>query len=250
MNNDKRKLSILGHLTELRNRLIRSLIAVAITTALSLIFYKPIFNILIAPAQGIKLQAIEMTERLGTIMRVSLVSGIILAIPYLTYEVIMFVSPALTRKEKRYVYLILPWIALMFAAGVIFTYIILLPPAIKFLTTFGSDIATPQIKIGNYISIVTRLLLAVGLVFEMPVVTTFLARLGVVKSKWLADKRKIAIILAFIMAAIITPTFDPINQSLVAIPLIILYEMSIWLAKLVQRKEPAAVTSSTSPPLP
>lgn len=249
MSNDEKKLSLFGHLAELRKRLIRSLIAVVITTILSFIFYKEIFNILIRPAQGINLIFIEMTEMLGTIMRVCLVSGIILAMPYLTYQLIMFVSPALTRREKRYVYLILPWIALMFAAGVIFTYFILLPPAIKFLITFGSDIATPQIKIGNYISIVTRLLLAVGLVFEMPVVTTFLARLGIVKSKWLADKRKIAIILAFILAAIITPTFDPINQSLVAIPLIILYEMSIWLAKLFGRKEPRTV-ATTSPSLP
>lgn len=104
----------------------------------------------------------------------------------------------------------------------------------KFLITFGSDIATPQIKIGNYISVVTRLLLAIGLTFELPVVTTLLARLGIVRAQWLADKRKLAIIFAFILGAIITPTLDPINQSLVAVPLIVLYEMSIWLAKFVQ----------------
>ena len=247
MSNNESKLSLFGHLTELRQRLIKSVIAIVITTILSFTFYQQIFDILIRPAQGINLIFIEMTEMLGTIMRVCLVSGIILAMPYLTYQLIMFVSPALTVREKRYIYLGLPWIALMFAAGVIFTYFILLPPAIKFLTTFGSDIATPQIKVGNYISIVTRLLLAVGLVFEMPVVTTFLARLGIVKAKWLADKRKIALILAFILAAIITPTFDPINQSLVAIPLIILYEMSIWLAKLFGRKEPDTVSTASSP---
>jgi len=121
------------------------------------------------------------------------------------------------------------------------------PPATKFLLTFGSDIAIPQIKIGNYISVVTRLLLAIGLAFEMPVVTTFLTRLGVLTPKWLADKRKPAIIFAFILAAIITPTFDPINQSLVAIPLIFLYEMSIWPAKLVQRKRSQAVISLPTP---
>jgi len=135
----------------------------------------------------------------------------------------------------------------MFVGGIAFGYFILIPPATRFLITFGSDIAVPQIKIGNYISIVSRLLLAIGLAFEMPVVTTFLARLGIITSKWLASKRKIAIISAFILAAIITPTFDPINQSLVAVPLIILYEMSIWLAKLVQRKEPRETTSSATP---
>ncbi len=103
MSSAKENLSVLGHLAELRTRLIRSLIAVAITSTLSFIFYEQIFGILISPAQDINLQAIEMTEMIGTIMRVCLVSGIMLAIPYLTYELIMFVSPALTRREKRYV---------------------------------------------------------------------------------------------------------------------------------------------------
>ena len=239
MSSDEKKLSVLGHLAELRKRLIRSVIAVAVTSIISFTFYHQIFDILIAPApQDIVLQAVEMTETIGTIMRVSLISGIVLAIPYLTYELIMFISPALTRREKRYVYLILPWIALMFAAGVTFGYFILIPRITGFLITFGSDIVTIEPRIASYINVVTRLLLAVGLVFEMPVLTTFLARLGVLKSKWLADKRKLAIILAFILAAIITPTIDPINQTLIAAPLIILYEMCIWLARLVQRRKP------------
>lgn len=239
MSHDENRLSIFGHLAELRTRLLRSVIAVAITTILSFIFYRQIFDILLFPAQGIQLQAVELTEIIGTVMRVGLVGGIILAMPYLTYEVIMFVSPALTRREKRYVYLILPWTALMFVAGVLFGYFLMIPPMIKFLLTFGSDIATPQIRIGNYVSIVTRLLLLTGLVFEMPVVITFLARMGIVKVKWLAGKRRAAVIIAFVVAAIVTPTVDPINQAIVAAPIIILYEMSIWLAKLVQRQRPA-----------
>ena len=149
----------------------------------------------------------------------------------------MFVSPALTGREKKYVYLILPWIALMFAGGIVFSYFIITPRMVTFLLTFGSDIATPQIKVGNYISIVTRLLLAVGLIFEMPVLTTFLARIGVLKPEWLSGKRKIAIVVSFILAAIITPTIDPINQCLVALPMVVLYEMCIWLAKLVYKRE-------------
>jgi len=247
MEKDSKKLSILEHLQELRKRLIKCVIAVLITTIISFVFAKHIFNVLILPAEGINLVYIEMTEMIGTYMRVCLVSGIILAMPFLIYQFLMFVSPGLTPKEKRSVYLIFPWIALMFAAGVVFSYFILIPPATKFLISFGSDIATPQIKIGNYISIVARLLLAIGLVFEMPVITTFLSRLGIITPRWLSDKRKSAIIIAFILAAIITPTFDPVNQTLVAAPLIILYEMSIWLAKLVQRKEPKIVTSLPSP---
>lgn len=128
--------------------------------------------------EGINLIYIEMTEMIGTYMKVCLISGIILAMPYFVYHLIMFVSPALTNEGKKYVYLILPWIALMFIGGVVFGYFILIPPATKFLITFGSDIATPQIKIGNYISIVSRLLLAIGLVFQMQVITTFLSRIG------------------------------------------------------------------------
>ncbi|MFH1031973.1 MAG: twin-arginine translocase subunit TatC [Chloroflexota bacterium] len=241
MAQDDKRLTLLGHLVELRTRLTRSVIAIAITTAISFVFYQRIFDILLQPAQGFNFIFVEMTEMIGTIMRVCLASGIVLAVPWWTYELIMFVSPALTRREKKYVFIILPWIALMFAGGVVFAYFVLIPPALKFLFSFGTEIATPQIKIGNYISLITRLLLAVGLVFELPVITTFLARLGVVSPKWLASKRKVAFILAFVLAAIITPTFDPINQSLVALPLVVLYELSIWLARLVYRKrsEPA-----------
>ncbi len=235
MSDDKR-LTILGHLAELRRRLIICVLVVAVTTALSFVFAKQIFDILAAPAGGIKFVYIEMTEMLGVYMKVCLTAGIALAMPILVYHLIMFVSPALTRREKKYVYLVIPWVVIMFLGGVFFGYYVLLPPAIGILTSFGSDIATPQIRIGNYISLVTRLLLVIGLVFELPVITTFLARLGVVKSSWLAGKRKFAVVLAFVIAAAITPTFDPINQTFVAVPLIVLYELSIWLAKIVERR--------------
>jgi len=239
---DDRKLTILGHLRELRTRLTRSVIVLTVTTIVSFIFAKQVFDVLTAPVQGNTLIFIEVTEMLGTYMKVALGGGIVLAMPYLVYEFIMFVSPALTSKEKRYVFMVLPWVALMFAGGVVFGYFVLLPPAIKFLIGFGSDIATPQIRIGNYISIVTRLLLSIGIVFELPVISTFLARLGIITSRWLASKRRAAIIIAFIIGAAITPTFDPINQSLVAVPLIVLYEMSVWLAKLVERRQPRPVS--------
>jgi len=241
------KKPILSHLKELQQRLIRSVIVVVVTTVIAFYFAPQIFDILIAPAGDIELIFIEMTEMLGNYMKVSLVGGIMLAMPYLIYHLIMFVSPALTRKEKRYVYLILPWITVMFAGGVAFGYYVLIPPATKFLLSWGAEIANPQIRIGNYISLVTRLLLALGLVFEMPVVSTFLARLGIITPKWLSSKRRITIVIAFILAAIITPTFDPINQTLVAAPLIVLYEMSIWLARLVQPREHRGTKSAPAP---
>jgi sec-independent protein translocase protein TatC len=241
------KLTVLGHLQELRGRIIKSAIAVLIATAISFIFANQIFEILKWPAQGIDLIFIEMTEMIGTYMRVCLASGVIISMPYIVFQFLMYVTPALSRKERKYVYLVLPWVTIMFLGGVVFGYFVLLPPATRFLISFGSEIATPQIKIGNYISIVTRLLLAIGFVFELPVITTFLARLGIITPKWLADKRKMAIIVAFILAAIITPTFDPLNQILVAAPLVVLYEMSIWLAKLVYRKQPETASSLPTP---
>ncbi len=245
MSEPGKKLSLLGHFRELRKRLVISVIAVVITTIIAFVFYDQIFHILLLPAKDTQLIFIELTEMVGTIMKVCLGAGIILAMPFLTVQAVLFVAPALTPREKKYVYMILPWIAFMFISGVVFGYFILIPPATSFLLSFGSDIAVPQIKIGNYVSVITRLLLAIGLVFEMPVVVAFLARVGIVNARWLASKRKIAILAAFVLAAIITPTFDPINQSLVAVPLVILYELSIWLAKLVQRKKKEApVTSS------
>ncbi len=239
---DEKRLTVLEHIRELRQRLIASVIAVVITTILSFVFTKQIFDILILPAGGINLIYIDMTEMLGVYMKVALASGIILAMPYLIYQFIMFISPGLTPKEKRYVYLVLPWMGLMFAGGVAFGYFVLLPPAIKILLTFGNDIATPQIRIGNYISTITRVLLAIGFVFELPVISTFLARMGIITSKWMAKMRKPWIAISFVVGALITPTLDPVNQGLVAVPLIVLWEMSIWLAKLVQRKRSLAVT--------
>src|SRR4030042_1548606 len=239
--------SILGHFRELRNRLIFSVIAVVITTTVSFIFAKQIFDAMIAPAGNINLIFTEMTEMFGTYVKVCFTCGIILAMPFTTIQFLMFVAPALTHREKKYVYLILPWIGLMFIGGVVFGYFVLIPPAVRFLTTFGSDIATPMITIGNYTTIVTRLLLAIGFVFEMPVVTTFLSRIGIITPKWLAGKRKIAIIGAFVLAALITPTFDPLNQTLVAAPLIVLYEVSIILARIVHRKAGRLITPASSP---
>lgn len=242
--NDK-QMTFTGHLAELRQRLIKSVIALVITTTIAFIFARYIFEFLIQPApDDISLIYIEMTGMIATYFKVALMGGLVLAMPILVYQGIMFVSPALTRREKKYVYMALPWITLMFLAGFAFGYFVLLPPATNFLLSFMTDVARPEIKIDNYVSIVTRLLVAIGVVFEMPVIITFLARLGIVKPEMLSRRRRWAIVVAFILAAIITPTFDPINQSLVAIPLIILYEMSIWLAKIAYRKRAEAAALS------
>lgn len=234
------------HLDELRQRLIICLAAVAAGIIISFLFAEQVFRILLVPAGKVNLVFIDVTEMLGTYMQVSLICGIVLAMPVLVYHLIIFVSPGLTAKEKKYVWMVLPWVFIMFLAGVAFGYFILIPPAIAFLLGFGADIAVPQIRISNYISLIGRLLLASGLIFEIPVISTFLARLGIISSGWMARQRKWAVIFAFILGALITPTIDPVNQILVALPFIVLYEMSVWLAKLVERrsKEKQVISAS------
>ncbi|MDD4858619.1 MAG: twin-arginine translocase subunit TatC [Dehalococcoidales bacterium] len=241
------KLTVLGHLNELRKRLIRIAIALAITTMISFAFWERLFGILIRPAQNTEFVYIELTEMLGTMMQVCLASGIVLAAPYVILQIVLFIAPALTSREKKYLYIALPFIGIMFAGGVVFGYFVLIPPAVNFLISLGSNVVTPQIRIGNYISLITRILLAIGLVFELPVLTTILARIGIVKARWLAGKRRVALLGSFILAAIITPTFDPFNQLLVAIPLIVLYELSIWLAKLFERRDVPVTETALTP---
>lgn len=228
----------MAHLAEIKSRLFRSVIAVIITSIICFIFADKIFQILIWPVNGTQFIFVDMTEMVGVYMKVCLTAGIMLAMPYLLYHILMFITPALNSKEKRGIFVVLPMVVFMFLAGVAFSYFVMLPPALNFLTTFGSEIATPQIRITSYVAVSTRLMLASGVVFELPVISTFLARIGVISAEWLARKRKFAFIMAFVLAAVITPTFDPINQCLVALPLIVLYEISIWLAKLVRKKNP------------
>lgn len=245
---DGTQLTLIGHLRELRWRLIRSLVAIAIGVGVSFFFVDDVIDLLKSPAQShlpdVKFIAIEVTEKLGVYMKVALWGGVFLSLPYLVYEAVMFVSPALTRREKLYLYLLLPGIVFFFLAGAAFAYYVLLPSALPFLIDFplAKDMAESLPRIGNYIAVVSRLLFFIGLSFEIPIVLMFLSKIGIVKPDTLARHRRYAILGAFILAAIITPTFDPVNQTLVAVPLVVLYEMGIWLGRLVRRRKVPAVS--------
>lgn len=230
------KMPIMSHLREMRDRLVKSVIAIVIGTVVGFIFGPQIIEILKAPAGNIDLQAIELVENIAVFFKVALATGIIIAMPFLVYQLLAYVSPALTGKEKSYIYRILPAITIMFFGGVAFAYFIALPPALGFLLSFMSDIAEPSIRVSNYINIVTRLIVSIGLIFETPIIIMFLTRMGVVSPQWLARRRKLWIVLAFVMAALITPTFDPINQTIIALPLILLLELSIFLSRFVYKK--------------
>ncbi len=250
-----RQISLTKHLEELRRRLIISLVALIVTTVLSFVFYKQIIELLLRPAEeltspggsGAELVFVEVTEMLAVTLKVSLVSGLVLAFPIILFQIVMFVAPGLTSREKRYLLISMPAAGLAFLAGVAFGYFVLIPPAMDFLLNWGSDLARPLIRIGNYVNVVVMLLFWMGVVFETPIVMLILAKLGIVSWRGFARWRKYWIVVAFILGALITPTFDPINQSLVAVPLILLYEAGIWLAWLVARGRPGTYPGIAAP---
>ncbi len=235
-------LSFQEHLSELRRRVKYSTIAVVITTLVALAFHEQILTLLMQPAEGFtdipsgKPIYTDLTEFISTAMKASLLVGLFAALPFVLYQLALFVSPGLNPSERRYLYGLMPAVVVTFIVGAAFGYRVLFPPAIQFLLSFGSDIATPYIRIGSYVSLMISLLLWMGIVFETPIVLFFLSRIGVVSPQQLSRQRRYAVVVAFILGALITPTFDPVNQTIVALPIIALYEIGIWLAKFGARR--------------
>ena len=247
---DEKKAPISGHLKELRDRLLRSVIVVGVLMFASFFFGNDVLQWLLYPLRRasemastmeapvyINLVALSALENISVFFKICLTSSLIVAMPYLVYQVLAFIVPGLTGKEKRLIFTALPFIVFMFLCGVAFAFFIALPPALAFLYTFNNDIATVLPSIADYVKLVTRMLLVIGFVFETPLIIMLLAKFGVVSPEWLSGKRKIWIVLAFVIAAVITPTPDPINQLIIAIPLILMLELGIILAKRVYKKK-------------
>ena len=228
-----KKLTIIEHLDELRQRLIYSVLALLVATAASFAFTGKLMEILLIPSGGIKPVFLKPTEMFITYFKVALIGGAALAMPVIVYQVIRFVAPGLKPSEKKYLFIVIPGASFLFILGITFGYLVLLPFALRYLLTFGGDIASAFISIGEYISFVTTLLLWMGVAFELPLVIVFLAKLRIVNQKQLRGYWKYALVGAFIVAAIITPTPDPFNQSLVAVPLYLLYEVGVLFSRLV-----------------
>lgn len=227
------KLTLFEHLDEMRQRLVVCVITLAVTTAFSLIFVPQLFEIMKHPAPAdFKPIFTEMTEMITTYFKVGLFAGLALAMPMIIYQVVRFVAPALTPQEKRYLYLLLPGVVASFLIGVGFGYFLVLPFTVTYLLNFGGGIADPFIKVGSYFSFIASMLFWIGLAFESPIIIFFLAKIHLISAKKLASYRKYAIVGAFAVAAVITPTPDPIGQAIVAIPLLILFEVGILLARL------------------
>ena len=244
-------LSILEHLAELRRRVFISVLALLVGSAVAFAFFRQIIDLLVRPARDLdtgagQLVFVEVTELLTTSIKVSFVGGFVLALPVILYQVIMFIAPGLMPREKRYLLGFLPGILLAFVAGVAFAYFVLTPPALHFLLTFGGDLATPMIRVSNLVNLMIRLLFWMGICFETPLVMYLLAQLGIVNARMLARFRRYWVVVAFILGAVITPTFDPVNQALVAVPLLVLYELGVLLARLADRGRRASQAATPS----
>ena len=227
------KLTIIEHLEELRKRLIIAVLALLVATAASFAFTGRLLEILLIPSGGIKPIFLKPTEMFITYFKVALIGGAVLAMPVIVYQVVRFVVPGLKPNEKKYLFFVVPSASFLFVLGVTFGYLVLLPFALRYLLTFGGDIATANISIGEYVSFVVTLLLWMGIAFELPMVVVFLAKLRIVSQKQLRGYWKYALVGAFLIAAVITPTPDPFNQTLVAVPLYLLYEVGVLFARLV-----------------
>jgi sec-independent protein translocase protein TatC len=226
-----KELSLGQHLKEFRDRLMVACIAIAITTAISFLFTTDIIKLLLVPAGVSKLVALSPTENFTTYFRVALFSGFALSMPVVLYEIYAYIDPALHPNERRFALTLGPFVLLLFLAGMLFCYFILLPNALKFLINFGSEVIDNQLRASEYLSFVTLFIVGMGLVFEMPVLIYALIRLGVVQRSWLTSRRRYVFLLSFVIAAVLTPTPDPFNQSLVALPMYLLFELGLLLAR-------------------
>lgn len=222
-------MSLLEHLEELRDRLFKAAIGLVIGTTLGALFAGEVFRYLLQP-YGRTVQILDPTGSVTNYFRVALMIGAILAIPLITYQLMMFIIPGLTRREKRIVLTALPAITLLFLVGVMFAWFLLIPPALDFLANFHSDIFTTEWTADGYLGFVTSLLFWMGVAFETPLVFFVLSFLGIVTPLLLRKNWRIAVVGAAIAAALITPTIDPVNMFLVMGPLLTLYALSILLS--------------------
>ncbi len=213
----------------LRMHLLRALLALMLTVGISFLFTQKIIDFLALPVGGLdQLKAIEVTESVSVFMRVALLSGITLAIPYIAFELWWFAAPGLRPRERKMGLAGIPMASLFFFGGAAFTYFLMLPSALHFLINFMGIKA--ELRPQSYFSFVTGLMFWIGISFEFPLVIYVLSAIGIIKPQILAEQWRLAIVIIAIVAAVITPTIDPVNQGLVMAPMILLYFISIGLS--------------------
>ena len=222
---------LVGHLAELRLRIIYCLVAFVLASVIAWQAVPFLISYISLPAG--KLVFLQPSEAFFTYLRVAFWGGVFLALPVITYNIWKFIAAGLLPVEKNYVYIFAPFSFLLFLAGAAFGFFAAIPLAVKFLVGFGAGWATPMLSVGEYVSFFGWLLLVFGLMFELPLVLLFLVKLRIVNAAWLARYRRHAILTIFITAAIVTPTPDAFTQLLLAGPLIILYEIGVFLSRFV-----------------
>jgi len=262
------KMPFTGHLSELRKRIIISLIALLAGFLVSFNYSENIFDVLTLPLRSeigfsmrypfitlvptqIKnptLVFLAPAEAFWMHLKVSFVAGLMIALPVILHQLWKFISPGLLAKERKYIAPFVVSATLLFLAGAAFCFLFVLPFAMGFLLTYKIGALTPMLSVGNYVDFCLKFILAFGTVFELPIVIVFLTRMGVVTPRTLAKNRKYAVLLAFVAGAILTPTPDAFNQTLMAVPIIILYEAGILVSRFFVRRKPTKEEGEEVPP--
>ncbi len=244
-NPDDAKMPFTAHLEELRDRIVRIVVAIGLGFLVSYGFKDWLFKVLtkpladVMPAESFMIYT-ALPEAFFIYMKLALFASIFLTSPFCLYQIWKFISPGLHSREKRYVVPFVLASSSLFIGGVLFGYFIVLPPAFRFFVSFSSDFLKPMFSLKEYLSISLKFLLGFGASFQLPVFLFFMTKIGIVNSRILAKQRRYAILAIFIVAAILTPSPDAVTQILMALPLIVLYEIGIVVAKLAEKK-PAPV---------
>jgi sec-independent protein translocase protein TatC len=237
------QLTFMDHLRELRKRLTQALYGVALGMLALGIFVERIFHLLMDPVlaslpkEQQTLQYTSYVEPLMVYLKVALYGGLFLAAPWVLFQLWLFIAPGLYKREKKVVIPFLAFGTTLFYAGAAFCYFLVMPAAFPAMAAIASDAALrPMLTMSETLSLVLAMLLGFGLVFELPVVIAFLAMIGVVSADTLAKHRRIAIIVNVAVAAIITPTGDPLNLAMMAVPMIVFYEVGVIAARILGKK--------------
>lgn len=238
---DEKEMGFLDHLEELRGRIVTSVLAVLVGTIIAAFFSDFLVKqVLLAPllAVGLKPQVLTPYGIMLTYMQVFIVVGIIGAMPVILYQLWKFIAPGLLPRERKYAFRIVFFTSVCFLSGIAFAYFVIVPTALTFFSTFGTDVFELNIAINEYISFLLSLILGAGLVFELPMITYFLSKFGILSPRIMRKYRRHSIVGILIISAVITPTPDIVTQALLATPMILLYEVSIFISKFAQREHP------------
>ena len=231
---DEGNMSILRHLEELRTRIIRSLIAIAVGSAIAYFYIEDIMRYLTLPTG--RLYYLQPAEAFFTYIKIAIFAGFLLALPVVFYQAWKFILPALTVRERTVIGILVPSSVLLFFAGLAFSFFLVLPAALQFFVGFSTENLQPMFTLHQYFDFVLAFILPFGAVFELPLLVIVFAKLGFISSKFLQSKQRIVIFLAFVVGAVISPTPDIFTQSMIAIPLILLYELSYLVVRFVLRR--------------